>query len=58
MAIQGKNDGMQLGAEPPEFFLMGVCQLVEQFDAAHGESDIHLATIFVTGDADDQFLRP
>ena len=49
---------MQLGAEPTEFFLVGICHLIQQFDTARGESDIHLATIFVTGDADDQFLRP
>jgi hypothetical protein len=49
---------MQLGAEAPELFLMGVCQLVEKLTAARGEGDIYLAPIFVTSDADDQFLRP
>ena len=44
---------MQLGTQPPEFFLVGVCQLVEKFAAARGEGDIDLAAIFVTGDADD-----
>ena len=57
MAIESENQGIQSGAEPLEFILMGVCQFVEYFHAVRGQSDVHLATVFDTGYAADQFLR-
>jgi hypothetical protein len=57
MTIEGENQGIQSGAEPLEFILMGTCQFVEYFYAVCGEGDVHLATVFGTGYPADQFLR-
>jgi len=55
-AIESENDGTQSGAEPAEFVFVGVGKFVEYFEAVHGESDVHLATVFCTGCAADQIL--
>lgn len=57
MTIEGENQGIQSGAESLEFILMRACQFIEYFHAVRGESDVHLATVFDTGYAADQFLR-
>ena len=56
MTTQSENDGIQSRTEPAKFVLMGAGQFIEYFNAVRGESDIHLATVFGTGDPYCQFL--